>query len=99
MATFLSVLRLSTKPTHWPSGDTKGPRGAPLYTLTGSSASSDRTKRSVPLLPTYTMREPSGVIARSRPAPLSAGAVAGVVATVNWTTRGGVGRVVYQTAA
>ena len=53
IATFFSVVSLSMKPTHWPSGETNGPRSAPpLAIATGSSASSARTKSCVPLLPT-----------------------------------------------
>ena len=50
--TFLNVLPLSMNPIHCPSGETNGPRGAPVNTATGSRASSARTKSCVPLLPT-----------------------------------------------
>src|SRR2546426_4511986 len=35
IATFFSVVLLSTKPTHWPSGEMNGPRGLPLEDLDG----------------------------------------------------------------
>src|SRR6516225_7958399 len=68
--TFFSVSVLSLKPTHCPFGDTNGFRTWMLVAITlGSSVSSARTKSCVPLLPMYTTREPSGVIATSRVIP------------------------------
>jgi hypothetical protein len=53
IATFLSVMTPSRKPTHWPSGEMNGPRRpTPVAIATGSSASSARTKSCVPLFPT-----------------------------------------------
>ena len=50
-ATFFKEVLLSKNPIHWPSGETKDARGAPVNTATGSRALSARTKSRVPKLP------------------------------------------------
>jgi hypothetical protein len=51
-ATFFNGIVPSVNPIHLPSGDTNGPRGSPVNTVTGASVSSRRTKTCVPRLPT-----------------------------------------------
>ena len=74
-ATFLSVLP-STNPTHWPSGEVKTQfsGAAPVKIAVASSRSSGRTKSWL-LLPTYTTRVPSGVMATLRPVAMSSAAL------------------------
>ena len=58
----------SKKPTDSPLGEMKRPRGVPIpVRKVGSTRSNARTISW--LLPRYTMREPSGVMARSRSPP------------------------------
>ena len=73
IATFLSGCP-STNPIHWPSGEMNGSLGVPRPPSTsGSIWLSART--SSWLVPRYTMREPSGVIATSRSPPAVTSAV------------------------
>ena len=90
-ATFFNTPRPSTNPIHWPSGETNGPRGAPVNTATGSRASSARTKICVPLVADV---DEAGAVRRDRqvavvPVDGQRGGPAGV--SCRRETRGGTG--------